>query len=163
MEREAINKVNELYRELELKKAKIVSAIFRGAFEIDSGWYSGHYRKDENGKLVIDAYPIPVVSVKGLCDIEVSFDGVSLTTKLKREDALSYSYDKIMGREFEAFGTEDYLNSFYEEGKTIEELKSNVSKSEEKEISFAFKIPEETGKDELYEFLKLLKKEGFYY
>lgn len=68
-----------------------------------------------------ESYPIPVVEVRGFCDIEISFDKISVSAKLKREKALEYSYDKISRYPFEVDG------------------------------------------QEMYEFVKLLRREGFYY
>ncbi len=56
----------------------------------------------------MDHYPIPVISVKGYCDVEISPDGISVTTKKKRKDALDYSFERLKGYSFEAFGVEGY-------------------------------------------------------
>lgn len=53
-------------------------------------------------------YPIPVISVKGYCNVEISPDGISVTTKKKRKDALDYSFERLKGYSFEAFGVEGY-------------------------------------------------------
>ena len=45
----------------------------------------------------MDYYPIPVISVKGYCDVEISPDGISVTTKKKRNDTLDYSFEKLKG------------------------------------------------------------------
>lgn len=87
-----LNKVNDAYYQLETKQAQITHALFNRIFEIESGWYNGHYHKGENGDWCRESYPIPVVTVKGLCDIEVSFDKITVSTKLKRAKALEYSY-----------------------------------------------------------------------
>lgn len=59
---------------------------------------------------------------------------MTLTTKLKRSQALEYSFDKLAGFDFEAYGVEDYLNSFYSKGNSISELKENIANSGEQEI-----------------------------
>lgn len=65
------------------------------------------------------AYPIPVIGVKDFCDIEIQFDKISASTKLNREAALAYSYEKFSEYEFEVYGVEDYLADFYHNGQTI--------------------------------------------
>lgn len=155
--------VNATYYRLEMKQAQIAQALFHRIFEVESGWYSGHYHKGANGNWVRESYPIPVVEVKGLCDIEISFDKISVSTKFKRAKALEYSYDKISKYSFEAFGVDDYLCDFYGSGMTFEELKVNISRSEETEIGFTFYFPFEVEGKVIFEFVKLLRREGFYY
>lgn len=158
-----LNEINAAYNHLETKQAQIAGALFHRIFEIKTGWYNGHYHKGENGNWYRESYPIPVVEVKGFCDIEISFNEISVSTKLKRAKALEYSYGKISQYAFEAFGVEDYLCDFYNSGMTIEELKANLSRSDEKEIGFAFSFPFDVDGKELFEFVKLLRREGFYY
>jgi len=158
-----LEEVNAAYYQLEMKQAQIVHALFHRIFEIESGWYNGHYHKGENGSWCRDSYPIPVVEVKGFCDIEISFDKISVSTKLKRARALEYSYDMFSRYAFESFGVDDYLCDFYNSGMTIDELKTNISNSDEKEIGFAFIFPFDVDGKEIFELVKLLRREGFYY
>ena len=60
-----------------------------------------------------------------------------MSTKMKRKAALAYSYDKIMKYDYEAYGVADYLSDFYHAGFDVE------------------------GK-QIFEFAKLLRREGFY-
>lgn len=158
-----LNEVNAAYYQLEMKQAQIVHALFHRIFEIESGWYNGHYHKEENGDWRRESYPIPVIDVKGICDIEISFDSIVLSTKLKKDKALEYSYDKVSRYTFESFGVDDYLCDFYHSGMTIEELKTNISRSDEREIGFAFSFPFDIDGKEIFEFVKLLRREEFYY
>lgn len=160
--KDLIAQIDAAYAQLDMRRAQIVHALFHRMFELESGWYNGHYREDGDGGWHMDSYPIPVVSVKGLCDIEISFDKITVSTKLRRAKALEYSYEKILRYDFEAFGVEDYLNTFYGGGQTVEELKNGISKSDEREIGFAFVFPEDVEGKEIFEFVKLLRREGFY-
>ena len=101
--------------------------------------------------------------MKGLCDVEISLDGISVTTKKRREDALAYSFDKLRGYSFEAFGVDNYTETYFQKGFTIDGMKAAISRSEEKEIGFCFSLPWAIDGDEIYEFAKLLRREGFYY
>lgn len=104
---------------MKLKQAEIVHTLFYRIFELESGWYSEHYHKGNNGNWFRESYPIPVIGVKGFCDIEIQFDKISVSTKLKRNVALAYSFEKFAGYEFEAYGVEDYLEDFYHSGQTV--------------------------------------------
>lgn len=155
--------LNEAYLRLEAKHDEIIRALTHRIFELESGWYNGHYQKNPDGKWVRDAYPIPVITVKGLCDIEIQFDRVSVSMKLKRDAALAYSFDKLMEYEFEAYGVEDYLSDYYHPGQTDQELKDNIKASDEAEIGFSFTFPFEVDEKQLFEFVKMLRREGFHY
>lgn len=153
--------LNEAYAGLEAKHNEIIRALTHRIFQLESGWYNGHYQRDSDGKWVQDAYPIPVITVKGLCDIELQFDGISVSAKLKREAALAYSFDKLLDYEFEAYGVEDYLSDYYHPGQSVQELKDNIRASNEAEIGFSFSFPFEVTGQEILELVKLLSQEGF--
>ena len=104
MNKELLNEINTVYCCLEMKKTELVHALLHKEFELESGWYNGHYHRNEAGKWSRESYPIPVISVSGLCDIEIQFDKVSVSTKLKRDVALVYSFEKFDGYEFEVYG-----------------------------------------------------------
>lgn len=163
MDKEFLNEIDAAYYHLEMKQAEIVNALFHGIFELESGWYNGHYYKNNTGEWQREAYPIPVISVKGFCDIEIQFDEISVSTKLKREAALTYSYEELSEYEFEVYGVEDYLADFYHTGQTIQEMKENISVSDETEIGFSFVFPFAIEGKQICDFVKLLRREGFYY
>lgn len=125
--------LNDVYRQLEQKCCGLLHALNHRIFEVESGWYNGHYQKNADGKWVRNAYPIPVIAVKGLCDIEIQFDRISVSTKRKRDAVLAYSFDKLMDYEFEAYGVEDYLSDYYHPGQTVGDLKENIKASDEAE------------------------------
>lgn len=155
-------RLNEIYYPLDLKQAEL-NALFRGDFRLESSWYNGHYHKDETGNWCRESYPIPVIGVKGLCDIEIPFDKISISTKLKRDAALGYPFEKLAGYEFEAYGVENYLTDFYHPGQTAQDLRENIRACNEKEIGFSFMFPLDRDGKQIFEFVKLLQQEGFYY
>lgn len=157
------NRLNEIYCPLYMKSAEILSRFCRRTFEAELNWYCGHYSKDGGGQYTMDYFPIPVISVKGLCDIETGLDRISVSAKLKREKALSYPYEDFEGIPFEVYGVEDYLSDYYNSDMTLEQLRENIAKSGEKEIGFAFDFDRDENKDRLFDFAKLLRRKGFYY
>lgn len=163
MNKELLCEINTAYCRLENKQAEIVGALFHGIFKPESNWYNGHYHRDDGGEWHRESYPIPVVSVTGYCDIEISFEKISVSTKLKRDAALEYSFEKFAGYEFEAYGVEDYLADFYHAGQTIQEMKAHIRACKETEIGFSFVFPFAVEGKQIFEFVKLLRREGFYY
>ena len=163
MDKQILNEINAAYYRLELKQTELVHALLHRIFELESGWYNGHYHKDETGNWFRESYPIPVIGVKGLCDIEIPFDKISISTKLKRNAALAFPFEKLAGYEFEAYGVDDYLADFYHPGQTVQDLKENIRACDEKEIGFSFVFPFDVDGKQIFEFVKLLRREGFYY
>lgn len=163
MDKQFLAEINAAYYRLEMKHAEIANALFHRIFELESGWYNGHYHKGDNNHWIRESYPIPVIAVKGFCDIEVQFDKISVSTKLKRSTALTYSFEKFAGYAFEAYGVEDYLADFYHVGQTLKQMKDNIRSCDEKEIGFSFIFPFEVDGKQIFEFVKLLRREGFYY
>lgn len=157
-----LNNLERCYARLEAKSAQISQAL-RGIFPLESGWYNGHYHRDEAGTWVRESYPIPVLGVRDLCDIEVHFDRISLSTKLRRAAALDFSFAPVSGYPFEAYGVEDYLADFYHPGQTIQDLKTNLRTCQEEGIGFSFSLPFDTEEAQLVALVQLLCREGFYY
>lgn len=162
-EKETISLLNQVYQRLEFKGISLANGLRHQIFDPRINYYSGHYRRQEDGSFAMDYFPIPVVEVKGYCDVEINLDCVTVTGKLRREDALSQSYEKLSKYEFEAYGVEDYTGDLYVPGMTIQQLKENIRKHPEKEIGFSFRFDFDVDGDAMYDFVKLLRREGFYY
>ena len=50
MDKELLNEINAAYYRLEMKQAEIAHALFHRIFELESGWYNGHYHKNDSGE-----------------------------------------------------------------------------------------------------------------
>ena len=157
--------LNDVYEKLDLKAMELSFPFnkIHGIFQYSVGFYNGHYSKNKSGEYQMDYFPIPVISIKNMCDIEIGIEKISVSTKLKKEEALKFNYSKLNGYMFEAYGVENYLENYYIEGDTIEQLIEKVQNSEEKEIGFAFFLSDDIDGDTIYKFVKFLKRNGFYY
>lgn len=151
--------MNDFYRRLQAKCRELMAGLEGSQY----AWYNGHYYKDEAGEYVEAAYPIPVISVPGLCDIEINPDCVSLTAKRSRADTLDYSFAGFDGIYFEAFSVERYLDDYYAPGITMEQFRENMRKSQEKELGFSFRFSFDVSGDRIRKFVEFLGWEGFYY
>lgn len=160
---ELLKELDAVYRVLEEKQTRLARVLIRQGFNAETGWYNGHYHKNGAGEWHRESYPIPVIGIRGLCDIEIQFDKVAVSAKLKRETALAYSFERFYGHEYEAYGVEDFLADFRHEGQTVEEMKENIAASGESEIGFSFAFPFEMEEQQMAEFAALLKEERFYY
>lgn len=150
--------LNEIYEKLDEKAHKLCD-IFHCTF----GYYNGHYHKNQDGEYEIEYFPIPVLSIKGLCDIEIGFNQISVTTKLLRDKAISFNYNKVKGYPFEAYGVENYLDDFFLAGDTIERRIDKILKSKEENIFFSFYFPNNADTDTICEFIEFIARDGFFY
>ncbi|MCH5160162.1 MAG: hypothetical protein J1F66_04870 [Clostridiales bacterium] len=152
------NQLNKIYRKLDLK-ARDISERLKCAF----AYYNGHYSKNTAGEYEMDCFPIPVVELKGVCDIAIELDKISVTTKLTRELAVLYNFEKLNSYQFEAYGVENYLDDFYVAGDTISGMKEKITRSKEQNVFFSFCFPFEVTTDTVYELVNFLSGEGFFY
>ena len=150
--------LNEIYRKLD-EKAREISKLFHCTF----GYYNRHYHRNESGNYDMDYFPIPVVTVKDICDIEIDLTQVSITAKRTRDKALSYDFNKLSSYSFEAFGVENYLDDFYVAEDTIDTMIDKIMKSNEENNFFSFYFPYEVTPDTIYDFVNFIQKEGFFY
>lgn len=159
----SVEALNNLYRRLELKHTELFRGLFHRVFELKSGFYNGNYHRNASGDYVMEHYPIPVIEVKGYCDVEINLDDISVSTKLKKKDALGYNFDKLKQYSYEVYGVENYLEDYYKAGMTTAELQDAIKISQEKEIGVSFHFNFDVTGNEMYEFVKMLRREGFFY
>lgn len=156
--------LNELYRPIIEKYNEIISCFIRihGRFDCSSGFYNGHYHKNEDGIYQEDKYPIPVISVTNLCDIEIDFDNICITGKLTKAQLYSFDLNKLKDNAFEIYGVNNYLND-YGNNIEMEHIKERISMSEETEFFVSFYFSFESTSNDILKFLKFLQKNKFYY
>ena len=162
MDRRLLAEIDAAYRALETRLEIVKAAVRQAGLECASIWHSSHYARDGRGEFRRQAYPIPIVSVEGLCDIELGFSALNATAKLARAQSLAFPYETLPPCSFEACGVEDYLSDCYHAGQRLEVLRKNAASSHETEIGFAFSLSM-TIEPELVDFLIFLKGSGFSY
>lgn len=156
--------LNAVYRELEVKTAVLFQSIDEKlGLNCTVGFYNGHYSKNGSGEYERECFPIPVISVEGLCDVEIGLDGISVSAKLLRDTALSFDYAVLNGCKFEVYGVEDYLSDYYSDGDTLDDLINNVLSSQETEIGFQFSFGKDADPKRITDLIELLRSNGFYY
>lgn len=155
--------LNVLYLLLEEKKNEIIQNLKGLNLKVSSGWFNGHYRKTDSGKWEREAFPIPVISIHGICDIEIHDERLSFSTKMKKENALAFSFVPYTVYEFEAYGVEDYLADYFHSGITLDDMQQQIQKSGENEIGFAIIVPFDFENRSLMDLIEKLKTDGFFY
>lgn len=160
-----IEELNEIYKKLEDKATQLSSPFCKihNAFDYKVAYYSGHYSKNKDGSYRKDYYPIPVIEIKKFCDIEVGLNRITVSTKLKRDTALTFDYSKISKYHFEVYGVEDFTTDYFIKGDTIDNLLNNIKSSMEKEIGYSFIFDYDLSGKDLYNFVLFIRKNEFYY
>ncbi len=152
--------LNRIYAPLDAQRAQLTAALKEHGFPVEWGFYNGHYHETAPGVYAMDRFPIPVLTVPGLCDVELDLDALSVSTKLRRSDALAHSFAPLAGYHFEAYGVEDYLATYYREGSPLDDLRRAIAQSPETEICFSFSLPADAAA--VIALLQLLQQQGFY-
>ena len=158
------DQLNKFYKNLDDKANQIKDSLIKNGFSVKKGYFNGHYLdKDSSGNYVKDFYPIPVLEVEGLCDIEIGGDCLNISSKTSIKNAFHLDYEKFLGYSFDVYGVVDYLSDYYKSGEDIAKLYMNLKASKENEIGFAFNFFKNVTTDEILEVMVLLKNNSFYY
>lgn len=157
------DQLNEFYKNLDDRSRQIKEILVKNGFRVEMGYYNGHYNKDAAGNYVKDYYPMPVLEVRGLCDIEIVGSHINVSTKTSIKNAIHFNYDKLNDYYYEVYGVVDYLADYYKSGEDIVKLYKNLEECNEKEIGFAFSFANNTAANKILRFMLVLRNNGFYY
>ena len=157
------DQLNKFYKNLDDLANQIRDILSKNGFTVKKGYFNGHFDKDASGNYVKSYYPISVIEVNGLCDIEIVGDYISVSSKISKKKAINFDYERLSGYNFEVYGVVDYLADYYKSGEDITNLFKNLEKCDEKEIGFAFTFASCTAIDVILNLMLLLKNSEFYY
>ena len=111
-----------------------------------------------------DNYPIPVIRLSDLCEIEIYTDVISVFTRLKCTDAESFDISRLEGCTFEAYGYDGGQLIDFSDGNTVlQEIKNNILNSNTEITDFYFDFPFDVDESEIYKLIDLLCKSGFFF
>ena len=156
--------LNEFYKNLDNRANHIRDILLKNGFKTEKNYYNGHYyNKDSAGNYVKDYYPMPVIEVFGLCDIEIVGPHINVSTKTSLENAIHFDYDLLSDYYFEVYGVIDYLADYYKSGEDIVRLYRSLEACTEKEIGYGFSFANNTPAVKILGLVTVLKDNGFYY
>ena len=165
---EFLNDLQNFYSNIEKIAEVLTSSLKNQSLSIDSGWYNDHYHI-ENGNWIREAYPIKVLTLNGLCDIEIGFFNIAITSKLKKEQALLYNFSSLesLNLKYDVYGVENFLldfkNEFFDEK---EKIKNKIKNSSEEDIAFSFYFELNSSKSNIQKIvntINLLRDNKFFY
>ena len=111
-----------------------------------------------------DNYPIPVIRLSDLCEVEIYTDVISVFTRLKYDQVKKLDFSRLAGYDFEVYGYDSgQLIDFSDGDATVQETKDNILNSSTEVADFYFDFPFDCGEDEILKLTTLLHDEGFFF
>lgn len=154
--------LNNAYQQLDNRALGILDLIQTQQLgKCTYGYYNGHYVKEgkEYQKVY---YPLPVLSLEPICDIEIDLDSISVSAKLKNEDACHFEYGLLNDYAYEVYGVKEFLGEYGSNLTSIEELLESIRNSKEKEMGFSFNFAFSCENATLIELICILKENHFF-
>jgi hypothetical protein len=136
--------MNSIYEPLYKRTLKILNELKKLNYDVVWGYYGFHSIR-RNNELDMEFFPIPVITVKDICEIGVDLDHIFIEGKLGREAAIKFDYSLlqdylIQDYSFEVYGIDDYLNDFYNKNLDIAGISNRIKKSIEKEVGISINL-----------------------
>ena len=107
--------------------------------------------------------------MNGLCDIEIGFFNIAITSKLKKKQALSYNFSSLeaLNLKYDVYGVENFLLDFKNESFDEKEtIKNKIKNSSEENIAFSFYFELNSSKSNIQKIvntINLLRANKFFY
>lgn len=155
--------LNDFYKKLDDKAEQIKNILIKNGFQAEKKYSNGQYNKNAAGEYVKEYFPIPVIEVKDLCEIEIVGMRINITSMTNIDNAIHFDYSKISEYYYEVYGVVNYLSDYYKNGEELSVLFKNLGASEEQEIGFAFSLADDIKEDKILSLVNLLKSNAFYY
>lgn len=158
--RKTIDELNRVYAPLKEKTIRIVNMLKKLGADTEWGWFAGH-SIDRRGELIYEEFPIPVITVKDVCEIGVDLKGVFIEGKLFLSEADEVDFSILEGLHFCVYGAENYLEDLFDsERDTIEDLEEALFDLEEFEICINIEYKDTPPISEIVRACSLLNELG---
>ena len=151
--------INNSYRPLHERAVNLAKLLNKLGFTVEWGYYNQHSAKVDD-EYYLEYYPIPVITVKDVCDIGLDFTQCFIEGKLYSEDIEKLQLSMLNGFKFEIYGVENYLSDLYFEDMSNEEFYDSVRESGETEVGISILLDGEPSAQEVLDIIKLYEKLG---
>jgi hypothetical protein len=115
---------------------KVLKVLTELGFEHEWGYFAQHSVRDGD-KWFFEHYPIPVITIRDICEIGFDLSQTFIECKVKTEEALKFDFKQLKGFNFEVYGVKEYLNDFYNAKQDIKDIHEKIDKSDEQEIGIS--------------------------
>lgn len=159
------NKLTVIYKELFNKIEELEYSLNHKIydFEIDLMFSSLMQYEDEAVNDVF--YPVLVLKIKNLCDVELWFDKMIITARMNINDLINYDIKKLNIFNYDLYGCREYPYMFYNKNMNInlyDKLKE-LKEMDEKEIGIQIYLNKDIEKEEFNKCINFLKKQEIFY
>lgn len=132
--KKTMEELNRVYAPLKEKAVRIVNTLKKLDAEVEWAWYSGH-SVSRKGELVYEEFPIPVITVKDVCEIGVDLKGLFIEGKVFASESDEVDFSKLEGLHFCVYGADAYLEDLYDSARdSITDLEEALFDTEEFEL-----------------------------
>jgi len=156
--------LNAFYQDMEYRANRIFGQFTTlRSKPAELRYYSGHYTKNDSGDYQMDYFPILVLSIQGLCDIEFHTDQIQITTKIKKSEIHKLDFKTLNPYSFEVYGLKDYTSTYGNNQTPVESLIQTIDHSNETVVVFAFSFSNDIEPIKIKSFTHQLERLHFYY
>jgi len=156
--------LNAFYQDMEHRANRILGQFMTlRSRPAELRYYSGHYTKNDSGDYQMDYFPIPVLSIEKLCDIEFHIDQIQITTKIQKEKIHKQDFKTLDAYSFEVYGLNDYTATYGTNHTPVETLIQTIDQSNENVLVFAFIFMNDIEPTKIKSFKDQLERLHFYY
>ncbi len=129
-----MNTLNGIYEPLQERAVRLVSMLDKLDAKVEWGYYGGH-TVEVKGEQLFETFPIPIVTVKDVCDVGIDVEGAFVEGKLYAEQIQQTDFSPLRGRHFCIYGAEDYLTDLFDSNSdAILDIPSMLAESSETEF-----------------------------
>jgi hypothetical protein len=157
MDTKRMQVLNSEYEPLRTHTRNMVKALTSSGFECEWGYFAQHSVRNGD-EWFFEHYPIPVITVKNVCEIGFDLDQTFIECKLKRDAAIVFDFTRFYGFTFEVYGLTDYLHDFYNADQDIKDIHAKINKSDEKEIGVSLLFGYLESVEDIIQTVKKLKE-----
>lgn len=151
--------INGAYQGLHERAEKLANVLARLGHKVEWGYF-GQHSTMVDGDYFLEYYPVPVITVKDVCDVGLDFTQVWVEGKLYSGAARELELNFLKKYDFSIYGIDNYLQELYEDGMSDEELHEAIASSEEREIGIAITLDDEPLTREIIEAVHLMMQLG---
>lgn len=146
--KEILNDFYDDYNDKAISLTKLLSKTYKTSYK-----YTTEYNKE--------SYPLPVVSVSGLCEIVLNEYEIDINTKISKSNLLKINFDGFKNYDFDIYPTSDYFNDLYEKGMSNKEVIEKIKKSNYKNFGLTFIVPLDMSNTSIRKLINLLEINNF--
>lgn len=146
--KEILNDFYDDYNDKAISLTKLLSKTYKTSYK-----YTTEYNKE--------SYPLPVVSVSGLCEIVLNEYEIDINTKISKSNLLKINFDDFKNYDFDIYPINDYFNDLYEKGMSNKEVLEKIKSSNYKNFGLTFIVPLDMSNTSIRKLINLLEINNF--